>query len=205
MEAGDFDTARKLAQANIAAFAEEDVEAIVVSCSAGRQALKRDYEDLLGLQEFEVPVYDIAELLTSVLPAHEDFSPLPMKTIYLNSRGLKEGEGWHRMILAEIPELEVVALEGSEGGCGDSLFFSAVHPELFRKMMDKRLEAVAETDATVVITHSPICMWQLEGALQDRGRPVKVMHTAEVLAATYEAGRAPATEAQHGGAQRKKS
>jgi Fe-S oxidoreductase len=205
LEAGDFDAARKLAQANISAFAEEDVEAIVVSCSAGLRALQRDYENLLGLQGFGVPVYDIGEFLGRIFSTHKKFSPLPVKVTYMNARGSEERGNWDRKILAEIPELELVEMEKSEGRCGESLFFSALHPELFRKMMDKRLEAVAETGATVVITNSPICMWQLEGALQDRGGPVKVMHTAEVMAAAYEGGRAPAAEAQPGVAQRKKS
>ena len=205
LEAGDLDTARELAQANIAAMAKADVQAIVVSCSAGRRALKRDYEDLLGLRGFGVPIYDIGEFLGSILPTQHKFSPLPMKVTYMNAQGSEESENWDRKILAGIPELELVTLEGSEERCGESLFFSALHPELFRKMMDRRLETVVETGVTAVITHNPICMWQLDCALQDRGVPVKVMHIAEVLAVVYKAERAPAAEDRPGVEQRKKS
>jgi glycolate oxidase iron-sulfur subunit len=205
LEAGDFSTARKLAQANIEAFAEEDMEAIVVSCSAGLRALRGDYENLLGLQGFRVPVVDLAEFLADVLSTREQFSPMAMKMVYMNGRRSEESGNWERKILAEIPELELVELGDPEGRCGESLFFAALHPELFRKMMDKRLAAVAETGAVAVITNNPICMWQLETALQDGGKPVKVMHTAEVLAAAYEGGGISSNKARAGVAQRKKS
>jgi glycolate oxidase iron-sulfur subunit len=157
MEAGDFSAAGKLVQANIKAFEGHDIDAIVVSCAAGNQVLKRYYAELLGLKGFSAPVYDIAGFLLDVLPGPLKASPLPKN-------------------------------------CGGSLFFSAVHPELSRTILDRRLQAVARVDCDAVITDSPACMMQLEWALESRGMSQKVMHLAEVLVEAFGVGRSLSAE-----------
>lgn len=194
MEAGDFSAAGKLVQANIKAFEGHDIDAIVVSCAAGNRVLKRYYAELLGLKGFSAPVYDMAGFLLDVLPGPLKASPLPKKIVYLHSTGLSEDGCRQVELLTKIPELELVEMETSAENCGGSLFFSAVHPELSRTILDRRLHAIARADCDAVITDSPACMMQLEWALESRGMSQKVMHLAEVLAEAFGVGRSLSAE-----------
>ena len=99
LEAGDFDAARQLARANLEAFGDENIEAIVVGDAGCARTLQRDYQELLELDEFSVPVYHISELLTGILSDSMDLSPLPRKAIFLPSRAPGEVEDWNRKLL----------------------------------------------------------------------------------------------------------
>ena len=61
---GDYVTARELARKNIQVFGRADVEAVIVCCASGGLALKREYDETLGIDGgFGIPVYDFSEFL----------------------------------------------------------------------------------------------------------------------------------------------
>jgi len=205
LEAGDFSTARRLAQQNIEILQKQGLDAILTGCAVGVRMLKRDCRELLGLEGFLVPIYDVAEFLTDVLPDHVDFSALPLKVAYLTSPGLNGDEDWHHKLLTQIPELELVELEVPEARWAGSLFFWAVQPELFGKILDGRLETIAKLGVDAVVTGNPLSMLQLEWGLKIRGIPHRIMHTAEVLAGAWGVGQASSLGAKPGAAASKKS
>jgi Fe-S oxidoreductase len=205
LEAGDFSTARRLAQENTEVLEKQDLDAILTSCATGARMLKCDYRELFGLEGFSVPVYDVAEFLADVLPDHVQFSALPLKVAFLSHHGLSGDEDWNRRLLAEIPKLKLVEMEDLEARCAGSLFFSVVHPKLFGKILDGKLEAISKTGAGAVVTGSPLSMLQLEWRLKFRGIPHKVMHTAEVLAGAWGVGETSSLGAKPGAAASKKS
>lgn len=205
LEAGDFSTARRLAQENIEVLKKQGLDAILTSCAGGGRMLKGDYREFLGLEGFGAPVYDMAEFLADVLSDRVEFSPLPLKAALLRHHGLGGAEDWHRRLLAEIPELKLVELEDLEARCAGSLFFWAVQPELFGKILDGKLEAIAKSGAQAVVTGSPLSMLQLEWGLKLRGMPQRVMHTAEVLAGAWGVGEASSLRAKPGASASKRA
>jgi L-lactate dehydrogenase complex protein LldE len=77
----------------------------------------------------------------------------------------------------------VVPWEGDDRCCGFGGLFSVKQPELSSAMADDKLEALAETDATVLVGCDASCLLHLEGRLRKRGGcdGIAVRHLAEVL------------------------
>jgi Fe-S oxidoreductase len=61
-------------------------------------------------------------------------------------------------------------------------------PELSAELLKKKLDAVGETGAELLVTDCPGCVLQLKGGMDKRGAKVEVKHIAEVVA---EARKAP--------------
>jgi glycolate oxidase iron-sulfur subunit len=186
LEAGDFAAARQLARATIATIEGENIEAIVVGDIGCARTLRRDYLELLGLDKFSVPVYDICELLAHELSPPIELLPLSRKVIYLPSRGRGTDGDWGKKLLARIPQLELVEVGASQVCCGESLFFSAVQPELFRQILTQTLALIAGSGCKAVVTDNLICKMQLEWALGESGMNVKVLHIVELVAESLE-------------------
>ena len=53
---------------------------------------------------------------------------------------------------------------------------------IIRTLLKKKLDAVAETGAELLVTDCPGCVLQLKGGMDQRGGKVKVMHIAEAVA-----------------------
>jgi Fe-S oxidoreductase len=60
--------------------------------------------------------------------------------------------------------------------------FSMDVPELSAEVLKKKLDAVEETGADLLVTDCPGCVLQLKGGLDKRGSRVKVKHIAEAVA-----------------------
>jgi len=66
--------------------------------------------------------------------------------------------------------------------CGMGGSFSMEFPELSAGVLKKKLDAVEETGADLLVTDCPGCVLQLRGGLDKRGSKVKVKHIAEAVA-----------------------
>jgi iron-sulfur cluster protein len=66
--------------------------------------------------------------------------------------------------------------------CGLGGSYSFKFPEISAAILDKKLGAVAETGAEILVTDCPGCIMQLRGGAVKQGRPFKVLHMAEALA-----------------------
>jgi Fe-S oxidoreductase len=66
--------------------------------------------------------------------------------------------------------------------CGMAGSYSVDFPELSAELLKKKLDAVAETGAELLVTDCPGCVLQLKGGMDQRGGQVKVMHIAEAVA-----------------------
>jgi glycolate oxidase iron-sulfur subunit len=188
LEAGDLDAARQAARVNIEAFGGEDIAAIVAADATCARTLQRDYRELLGLDDFPVPVYHITQFLEDVLPGPLGFSPVPRKAIFFAARAADQAEDWSGKLLERIPELDVADIEDSNECCGESLYFSVLHPKLFDQIMEAKLAEVEASGCEMIITDSSICLMQLGWAVLDRGLNIEVKHIVEVLAVSLGMG-----------------
>jgi glycolate oxidase iron-sulfur subunit len=188
LEAGDLDAARQAARANIEAFGEEGIEAIVVADAGCARTLQRDYRELLGMGEFSVPVYHISQFLEDVIPGPMDFSALSRKAVFLASRAPGEVEDWNKKLLSRMPGLDLVDGADSNGCCGESLFFSVLHPEVFDQILEVQLAEIVTSGCDFIVTDGSICKTQLDWALQDRGLNIEVRHIVEILAVSLGIG-----------------
>ena len=92
-----------------------------------------------------------------------------------------------RKILASLPNIQLVDLPESDWCCGSAGNYSITQPEQAEKLLNRKLNHLQSTGATVLATANPGCQLQLTQGIQ--GRPalaqVQVMHPVSLLAEAY--------------------
>jgi len=92
-----------------------------------------------------------------------------------------------RDVLAKIPGLDVKALPESMWCCGSAGIYNLIQPEMADKLLQRKLDHIASTGATVVATGNPGCLLQIQNGLAARGAKVAVVHPVSLLAKAYRA------------------
>jgi glycolate oxidase iron-sulfur subunit len=189
--AGDPGTARTLARANLAAFAER-AEFIVVN-SAGCGALLKDYGHLLGNeagQRFGARVRDVSELLAERGP--RPGGTLDLTVAYDAPCHLQHAQGVHGQVLAllaAIPDLRLSLLPGFDRCCGSAGIYSLLEPAMSQAVLAQKVATIAEAvpRPAIVTTGNPGCLMQIGGGLRAAGLPIRVAHPVELLDWSYQA------------------
>jgi glycolate oxidase iron-sulfur subunit len=189
---GDIDTAAYLARANIEAFAEADVDAIVTADSSCALEMKQGYVEVLGekvTEEFNGKVYDISEFLTSGKVGALNLTPLRQvskKVTYHEAcalgKGLKMSDP-PKEILDAIPGLEFVEMDGAELCCGSGcgVFAMGRNYDLSMKIAERKFDNIMATEADVVVTSCPHCQLQLSEMLASKGVEKEFLHPVQIL------------------------
>lgn len=191
--AGDFETARFLADNTVSVFS--DLDFVVTGCATCSSALKHyqiylaDTEERVkSYGEFTAKVRDLTEFLVDDLK-------LPV-----SAYGTRHGESlritYHdpchlaryqnivkqpRKILNSIGGLEFVEMEGADDCCGMGGAFSIYHYQLSQTIADRKIKSTKKTNADIVVTTCPGCMIQLQDSLLRHKMPQKVLHLAQLL------------------------
>ena len=198
--AGDAETARTLARANIAAFEQSGAEVIVMN-SAGCGAMCRAYAHLLAgdarwsarAAAFSAKVRDATELLAAAGPAPTPAALMPTQVAWDAPCHLEHGQRIVHAPLAVLRANGSIALRplaGSDQCCGSAGIFNLMQPTVAARVLAPKLEAIRESGASVVATANPGCLLQIGGGLLLAGSTVAARHPVELLDAAY-ASRTP--------------
>jgi iron-sulfur cluster protein len=95
-----------------------------------------------------------------------------------------------RRVLRDVLGHDVRDLSESALCCGFGGSFSFEHPEVARRLMDRKLVDVEATGATVLVTDNQGCIMHLRGGCDASGRRIAVRHLAEIVADAIDARRA---------------
>jgi L-lactate dehydrogenase complex protein LldE len=86
-----------------------------------------------------------------------------------------------KAIIGRIAAARVVRLEGEDECCGFGGLFAVKHDAISARMLDRKLDAIARSGASRVVTCDAGCLLHIEGGLHRRGSSVQVQHLGEVL------------------------
>ena len=191
---GDFETARKIADANVAAFEEFDyVVADCATCTCGFEEYPRFLADTPERKEtytrFAGKIRHISQFITDVLEvpasAFRAAPALQGKKItwhdpcHLNRHlGIKQQP---RKILQSLEDAQFIEMPNADRCCGMAGQFNLLYYELSQKIAEKKINSIDATGADIVVTACPGCQFQLMDNLTRLGRPQKVMNLMEVL------------------------
>lgn len=89
-----------------------------------------------------------------------------------------------RKLISNVRGAEFVELENAESCCGFGGTFSVKYPEISVAILDQKIEAIERADVQAVVSGDASCLMQIGGRLTRKGSNVRVMHLAELLAAT---------------------
>jgi glycolate oxidase iron-sulfur subunit len=195
--AGDAETARTLARANIAAFESSGAEWIVLN-SAGCGAMCREYAHLLQhdtewaarATTFASRVRDVHELLAEAGPERTPPADEPRRVAWDAPCHLQHAQrvvAPPLAVLRAIGGATLVPLAGSDQCCGSAGIFTLVQPQVSARVLDPKLRHIAESGADVVATANPGCLMQIGGGLLLEGSDVVARHPVELLDEGYAA------------------
>lgn len=178
---GDAQLAHALLDANVAAFGEEALDAVIVN-SAGCGAYLRDSGTPLAQL-----VRDPCEWLDAqgVRPFSAE---LPLRVCYDDPCHLVHGQGVHdapRRLLEAIPGLELVPHADPTSCCGAAGTYNLTQPEMSAAVLARKMDALAAADPDVIASGNPGCLMQLRAGVAERGLRAQVRHPIDLLAEAW--------------------
>ena len=188
---GDYDAARALARQVIEAF--EHYDYIVGPSGSCMATIRHDYPVLFQddpqwsprAQALSAKAWELLSFLTDVLGATDSAARYEGTVTYHDScsglRGLGI-KGQPRTLLGEVDGLKLKEMEDSEVCCGFGGTFCVKYPEISEKMVEDKVKNILASGADTVVGGDLGCLMNIAGRLKRINAPVKVFHTAEVLA-----------------------
>jgi glycolate oxidase iron-sulfur subunit len=96
-----------------------------------------------------------------------------------------------RALLAALPGLRVVEMEGSDRCCGSAGIYNLLQPEMSQQLLKEKMASINQTNAKAVVTPNPGCMLQLSYGARQYGPDVKVFHLMDLLDQAYGSSEEP--------------
>jgi glycolate oxidase iron-sulfur subunit len=191
---GDFEEARRLAKKNIDLFSGLEVEAIITDCASCGSTLK-GYGELLQndadycekARQFAMKVRDISEYLLDIGFSRETGN-LNVTVSYHDPCHLVRGQQLSappREILRSIPGVRLKEMHEADMCCGGAGSYGAMHPEMSRKILERKINNFKDTGADCLATSCPACIMQLEFGIRQQHLQASVVHPVQLLAQAY--------------------
>ncbi len=164
----------------------------VVSPSGSCAYMLKEYQEVFKgdpiwepkAQALAAKTYEFTEFIVNVLMIEDVGAYLEGKATYHTSchmtrfLGVKEAPF---QLLKNVKGLHYVDLPGKDRCCGFGGTFSVKMGNISGEMVNEKVLNVEETGADIVIGADAGCLLNIGGRIQRQGKPIKVMHIAEVL------------------------
>jgi L-lactate dehydrogenase complex protein LldE len=132
-------------------------------------------------------VYELSEFLVDVLGVTDVGAYFPHRVTYHPTchslRGLRVGDR-PRRLLSAVRGLDLVELPAAEECCGFGGTFAMKNADVSVAIVADKIRHIRTTAADVVCALDNACLTHIGGALSRLRSGVRVMHLAEILAAT---------------------
>lgn len=194
---GETRMAKVMARRNIEAFLDAGVDAVIVN-AAGCGAAMKEYGHLLRddsayrdkAQRFGQMVKDASEFLAGI-GLLKPTGRIEMTVTYQDPCHLAHGQkvrAQPRALLAAIPGLRVIEMDGSDRCCGSAGIYNLTQPEMSQELLKEKMISIAATSAEAAVAPNPGCMLQLGYGGRRYGPALPVFHLMELLDRAYGAG-----------------
>jgi len=188
------DEARQVAKRFIEIFEESKADAIVSpsgSCTAMVHHFPELFVDEPDWRERARSVgsraYELSSFLIRVLEVEDVGATWNGKLTWHDAcHGLRDLniKSEPRRLIRNVRGAEFVELENAESCCGFGGTFSVKYPEISVAILDQKIEAIERAGVDAVVSGDASCLMQIGGRLSRKGSQIRVMHLAELLAAT---------------------
>ena len=192
---GEWELAQRLARRNIDQFPPANFDAIITNAGGCGSHLKHYAKLLAGepayearAHEWDRKVKDIHEWLAEIgLTAPAAGGPAQTVT-YHESCHLCHGQkisAQPRQLLRAIPGVKLVELFEANWCCGSAGIYNLTQPEMADDLLERKLQHLRATGATVVATGNPGCLLQILNGAARQNLPLRVAHPITLLAEAY--------------------
>jgi glycolate oxidase iron-sulfur subunit len=86
-----------------------------------------------------------------------------------------------RALLKSVPGVTYKELPEADWCCGASGSYTFLHHKEATGVLDRKMDKVATTGASILATECPACMMHLGYGARRRGLPIEVRHVSQVL------------------------
>ena len=135
-------------------------------------------------QQLADKTYELTDFIVNVLKVENVGARLQGKATYHTSCHMTRLLGVKNApitLLKNVEGLEYVELPGKERCCGFGGTFSVKMGNISGQMVDEKVCTVEETEADILIGADAGCLINIGGRIGRTGKPIQVMHIAEVL------------------------
>lgn len=189
---GQSEPARQMADANVAAFDTDGVDAVIVNV-AGCGAMFKDYphhwSDAQQEQRARLAnkTRDVCQFLDDLgLIAPE--GRIERRATYHDACHLAHAQRVReapRRLLEQIPGLELVELVESDLCCGAAGTYNLTEPEMAGRLSRRKLDHIEATGASLVLAGNAGCLLQIQREARLRGLRFWAGHPVELLDLSY--------------------
>jgi len=193
---GGFETAKTNILKNTALLNREGDVTVIVDCATCGYALRKGYVEILeelnadssAAQRLSLKVKDITEFISQnfdALEPHLDPEKSKEKVTYhapchlRNSQSV--GTPLIEQLLEKIPGVAYVRASDTDSCCGGGGTFFYDHPDISKKIVDKKIKNAAATGAGLWVTGCPECRVNLSGNLENP-ESLQVIHPVQLIA-----------------------
>jgi len=191
---GDIESVLTMAKKNLDLARSLEVDAIITTCATCGSLLKR-YPNLLSedtsysaqTSAFVGKVKDISEFLVDIGLSNE-MGTLKHKVTYHDPCHLgrfQKVTSQPRQILQSIPGVEFIEMAESNICCGAAGSYNLGHYDLSMKVLARKMQNVAQTDADFLVTCCPGCSMQLAHGIREHALEMKCIEMVELLDLAY--------------------
>ncbi len=159
--------------------------------SAGCGSTMKEYASLdPRLSSYEERVFDASEFLAKegLGEKLKESKGINQRVTYHDACHLAHGQGIRsqpRELIAAIPGIKLIEMQEPEMCCGSAGIYNIQQPVLAKQLLDWKWRNVQATGASIVASGNPGCHAWLEQASQDTGKTIRVVHTMELLEASF--------------------
>jgi glycolate oxidase iron-sulfur subunit len=194
LHSGLKEQAQDFARRNIDAMKGEDFDAILTN-AAGCGSTLKEYDELLAEDEeyrepaiqFKAKMEDVTRFLAAI-ELNEDMGRVEKIATYQDSCHLAHGQKIKtapRKLLRAVPGLQFREMPMADLCCGSAGVYNILQKEMADNILQKKMEAVNSTRASLIVTANPGCMLQLSAGARLYGKNQRVAHVVEVLDEAY--------------------
>ncbi|HZS89989.1 MAG TPA: (Fe-S)-binding protein [Chloroflexota bacterium] len=194
LHSGEKEMARSVARRMIDVFEPLHLDAVIIN-AAGCGSTLKEYGHLFEPDDpyaeraraFADKVRDVNEWLAEI-PFAAPSGSIRARVTYQDACHLAHAQRIRlqpRRLIQSIPGVELVELPDSDTCCGSAGIYNITSPELSMQLLERRMDRLAETGATILAAANPGCMIQLAFGVRQRGYRVEVVHPIDLLDRAY--------------------
>jgi len=194
---GEYEMAKDYARRLLDLFDLDQLDAIITNAAGCGSHLKH-FDHLLKddpkyaakAAQWSEKAKDISEWLVEIDFRAPEKSGTDARVTYHDACHLCHGQkitAQPRELLAKIPGLDLKPLTESMWCCGSAGIYNLIQPEMADKLLQRKLDHIAETGATILATGNPGCLLQITNGLAARGTKMECVHPVTLLARAYRA------------------
>ena len=203
---GDSDGARAMADANVAAFDLDDLDAVIVN-HAGCGAMMKEYalhwpdDRQKSRRRLVALVRDVNEFLDELGPVYPTGRIEAVATYHDachlgHAQKIREAP---RRLLEIIPGLQLRDLPETEICCGSAGTYNLNQPEMASRLGKRKLENIMATGAQIVLASNAGCLLQIGREIRQHRAPLVAMHPMDLLDLSYRGEQPELANKRHGG------